>query len=150
MDDFLIRPATLDDVKPMTEMDQVCSAIPWSEKSFFEEITRNKVARYVIAEAAGRIAGYAGMWAIIDEGHITNVAVHPDFRRRGIARTLISTLLTASEAEGVSAYTLEVRASNEIAISLYSSLGFQAEGVRRKYYEDDSEDAIIMWKGRRI
>jgi len=147
MDDLIIRYANKNDVKGMTYIDEVCFSVPWSEKSFFEEINKNKLARYLIAEIAGRIAGYAGIWIILDEGHITNVAVHPDFRRRKIAKTLISGLLDRAQAEGAKSYTLEVRASNKSAISLYKSLDFKISGIRKEYYEDDNEDAIIMWKG---
>jgi len=146
MDDLLIRPANDGDVKPVTELDDVCFIQPWSERSFFEEITRNDAARYVVAESNGKIVGYAGVWLVAGEGHITNVAVHPDFRRMGIARALLSSLLESSEREGVSAYTLEVRASNEEAVSLYKSLDFKEHGVRKKYYDDNSEDALIMWR----
>jgi len=146
MDDFLIRDAVEDDVKPLTDLDRICFDLPWSEVSFFEEITRNGIARYVVAEVAGEIAGYAGIWLIHEEGHITNIAVHPDFRRQGIAKALISELFAMSEGCGVKTYTLEVRASSESAISLYKNMGFKKCGVRKKYYENNSEDAIIMWK----
>ena len=146
MDDFLIRSAVENDVKPLTELDRICFDLPWSEVSFFEEITKNEIARYVIAEIAGEIVGYAGIWLIHDEGHITNIAVRPDFRRQGIAKVLISRLLELAEAAGVKAYTLEVRASSESAISLYKDMGFKEHGVRKNYYEDNSEDAMIMWK----
>jgi len=141
-----IRAANEKDVRSLADMDQICFALPWSEKSFFEEITRNTVARYVVAEMAGQIVGYAGIWMIQDEGHITNIAVHPDFRRQGIAKAMIFTLIEISEAAGVKFYTLEVRASSESAISLYQGMGFKACGVRKGYYEDNNEDAIIMWK----
>ena len=146
MVDFFIRPADKNDVKTLADIDQICFKLPWSETSFFEEITVNKMAKYLIAEHAGKIVGYAGIWIIYDEGHITNVAVHPDFRRRGIATALISELIEVSESAGAGAFTLEVRASNESAIFLYKSLGFEECGVRKEYYEDNSENAIIMWK----
>ena len=146
MDEFRIRPADENDVKPLTNLDEICFSLPWSEVSFFEEITRNKLAQYVVAESSEKIVGYAGIWMIHDEGHITNVAVHPDFRRRGIAKALIFTLMKISEAAGVKVYTLEVRASDESAISLYKDLGFIESGIRKKYYEDNNEDAVIMWK----
>jgi ribosomal-protein-alanine N-acetyltransferase len=83
---------------------------------------------------------------VLDEGHITNVAVLPDFRRKGIAVSLITSIFELSRAEGVTKYTLEVRASNETAISLYKRMNFEECGVRKKYYENNSEDAVIMWK----
>jgi len=141
-----IRRADKKDVKSMTSMDEVCFSVPWSEQSFFEEITANKLARYIIAEIDGKMTGYAGLWIILDEGHITNVAVHPDYRRKGIAKALISSLIESSKAEGARLYTLEVRASNIAAISLYKSLDFKISGIRKEYYEDNNEDAIIMWR----
>ena len=146
INDFIIRPANINDVKPCAAMDEICFSLPWSEQSFFEEIVGNEIAQYIIAEAEGNVIGYAGIWAILDEGHITNIAVHPDFRRKGIARTLISALLEETGSNGVKAYTLEVRASNESAIALYKGLGFKHCGVRKKYYDDNDEDAVIMWK----
>jgi len=146
MDDLLIRTANKDDVKPIAELENLCFTLPWSEHSFFEEITGNKVARYAVAEREGSIIGYAGIWLVTDEGHITNVAVHPDFRRKGVAKGLVSSLIEASSREGVCSYTLEVRISNKEAISLYKSLDFRECGVRREYYEDNSEDALIMWR----
>ena len=147
MDELIIRSADKNDVGTMARMDEVCFTVPWSEQSFSDEINQNKLARYLIAEIAGKIAGYTGLWIILDEGHITNVAVHPDYRRRGIARKLVSSLIEAAHTEGARSYTLEVRASNDSAISLYQSLGFKVSGIRKEYYEDDNEDAIIMWKG---
>jgi ribosomal-protein-alanine N-acetyltransferase len=146
MDGFSIRPADENDVKPITDMDKICFDLPWSETSFFEEITGNSIAKYIVAEIAGKIVGYAGIWIILDEGHITNVAVHPQFRRQGIAKALVSALIEISEAAGVKVYTLEVRASNKSAVSLYKYFNFEECGIRKEYYEDNNEDAIIMWK----
>jgi len=146
MNDLLIRPANKNDVKPIADLEKLCFSLPWSERSFFEEITKNKIARYAVAENCGQIIGYAGVWLVTDEGHITNVAVHPDFRRKGIARELVSSLMESSGKEGIKSYTLEVRISNEEAIELYKNLNFKACGVRREYYDDNSEDALIMWK----
>ena len=143
---FFVRPAVKDDVVQISGLENICFSLPWSERSFFEEITDNEIARYAVAEAAGKIVGYAGVWLVAGEGHITNIAVHPEFRRRGVAKELILNLIEISEREGVKAFTLEARASNAEAISLYKSLEFSECGVRRKYYEDDNEDAVIMWK----
>lgn len=144
--DLIIRQAEERDIKPMAEMDVLCFSAPWSEESFEKEIRENRLAFYVIAETGGRMAGYAGLWCIVDEGHITNVAVHPDFRRKGIGEALISVLLDHTVKNGILSHTLEVRASNDAAISLYMKFGFQPAGVRKKYYEDNGEDAIIMWR----
>ncbi|MCL1809102.1 MAG: ribosomal protein S18-alanine N-acetyltransferase [Clostridiales bacterium] len=146
MDGLLFRRAGISDVKPLADMDRICFSRPWSEQSFHEEIARNRLARYIVAELDGEMAGYAGVWVILDEGHITNVAVHPDFRRKGIAKALICSLVDLSVREGVRMFTLEVQESNKNAISLYKHTGFKVHGKRKEYYEDDHEDAIIMWK----
>ncbi len=144
--DLVIRQAEERDIKPMAEMDLLCFAAPWSEESFAKEIRENRLALYIVAEIGERMVGYAGLWCIADEGHITNVAVHPGFRRRGIGEALVTVLLDHTEKNGVLNHTLEVRASNDAAISLYSKFGFQPAGLRKKYYEDNGEDAIIMWR----
>ena len=143
---LVIRQAEERDIKPMAEMDILCFSSPWSEASFEKEIRENRLAFYIIAETDGRMAGYAGLWCIVDEGHITNVAVHPEFRRRGIGEALISVLLDHTVKSGILSHTLEVRASNTAAISLYSKFGFEPMGLRKNYYEDNGEDAIIMWR----
>ncbi|MEL7657765.1 MAG: ribosomal protein S18-alanine N-acetyltransferase [Bacillota bacterium] len=144
--DLIVRHAEEKDIKPMAEMDILCFSAPWSEVSFEKEIKENKLALYIIAEINGRMVGYAGLWCIVDEGHITNVAVHPDFRRRGIGEALVSVLLEHTIKNGIASHTLEVRASNDAAISLYTKFGFQPAGLRKNYYEDNGEDAIIMWR----
>ena len=144
--DMIIREAKLDDVHSIAELDKLCFSMPWSEVSFLKEISENNIALYLVAEIAGQIVGYAGMWLIIDEGHITNVAVHPNFRRRHIGEAIVSVLLAEAQAEGITRQTLEGRVSNFAAQRLYEKFGFQACGIRKGYYEDNHEDAIIMWR----
>lgn len=144
--DLIVRMAEESDIRPMAEMDILCFSAPWSEESFRKEITENRLALYIVAEISGRMVGYAGLWSIVDEGHITNVAVHPDFRRKGIGEALITVLLNHTLENGILSHTLEVRASNDPAISLYSKFGFKPAGLRKNYYEDKGEDAIIMWR----
>ena len=91
--------------------------------------------------------GYVGMWIVFDEGHITNLATHPQYRRQGVARSLMDQLILDSKERGVRYLTLEVRRTNSEAQELYQKLGFVHMGVRRKYYLDNNEDALIMWKG---
>ena len=144
--DMIIREAKLDDVHSIAELDKLCFSMPWSEVSFLKEISENNIALYLVAEIAGQIVGYAGMWLIIDEGHITNVAVHPNFRRRHIGEAIVSVLLAEAQAEGITRQTLEVRVSNFAAQRLYEKFGFQACGIRKGYYDDNHEDYIIMWR----
>lgn len=145
-DSLIIRRAEEGDAKVMAQLDTICFAMPWSEKSFLHEITENDLALYLAAEVGGILVGYAGIWAIIDEGHITNVAVHPDYRRKGIAKALMEVMLENCREEGILYQTLEVRPSNLAALRLYESFGFQAVGRRKGYYEDNGEDALIMWR----
>lgn len=143
--DLLIREAEEKDIQIMAELDKLCFAAPWSLASFEQEIKSNNLAFYIVAEIDGILVGYAGLWTIVDEGHITNVAVHPDYRRRNIGEALVSVLIEATNDAGVLSYTLEVRPSNHAAISLYKKLGFKEGGFRKNYYEDNNEDALIMW-----
>lgn len=147
MGNLTIRQAEAKDVYAISEMDKRCFTMPWSYAAFEQEIAGNDMALYIVAEIEGQIVGYAGLWLILDEGHITNVAVHPDFRRRAVGKALLSVLIRASEEDGAMRHTLEVRASNEAAIRLYEGFGFRKYGLRRRYYEDNDEDAIIMWRG---
>jgi ribosomal-protein-alanine N-acetyltransferase len=119
--------------------------ITWSKESFEQELS-NRYARYVVAVEDGTVVGFGGMWIIIDEAHITNIAVHPEFRGFGIGSMLVDSLMSICRIEGVSAMTLEVRVSNFKAINLYKKFGFVEEGRRKSYYEDNKEDALIMWK----
>lgn len=148
MTDLIIREAEIKDVDAMAELDKLCFAVPWSRQSFYSEITQNPRAIYIVCEngETGEIAGYAGLWVILDEGHITNVAVRPTYRRHHIASRMLEMLLSCAESCGVTAETLEVRRSNNAAISLYTGFDFHKEGVRNGYYEDNNEDALIMWR----
>jgi len=146
MSDLIIRQAEEKDIHQIAEMDKLCFSTPWSEDSFTQEITSNDIALYIVAVIDDLIVGYAGLWLIVDEGHITNVAVHPDFRRRKIAKALVQVLIDVSEKKGAVRHTLEVRTLNDAAIRLYEAFGFQEVGIRKGYYEDDNEDAIIMWR----
>ncbi|HOJ79956.1 MAG TPA: ribosomal protein S18-alanine N-acetyltransferase [Clostridiales bacterium] len=120
--------------------------IPWSRQSITDEFLHNEKAVYFCALINGRAVGYAGMWQVCDEGHITNIAVHPEFRRSGIGSALMEALIDEAENRGLAALTLEVRKSNHGARSMYEKYGFEDGGMRKAYYADNNEDAIIMWK----
>ena len=106
----------------------------------------NKAALYFCAVTGGKAVGYAGMWKVFDEGHITNIAVHPEFRNAGVGSALIEALISAAKENGITSLTLEVRKSNLPALALYRKYGFRECGIRKSYYTDNNEDAIIMWK----
>lgn len=119
--------------------------MPWSPEAFLQMITKEDT-RYYVAEEGGHLLGGCGLWMIAGEGNITNVAVAKDDRRRGVGTGLLTYLMQEGNREGVSAYTLEVRISNEAAIHMYEKLGFVSEGIRPNFYEKPTEDAMIMWK----
>lgn len=141
-----LRFAVPRDAKRIAEIDRLCFALPWSKEALADDIAENEKAVYIVAEEEEQIAGYAGMWITLDEAHITNVAVHPKFRKRGIGKTIMGALLRLAKRYGAVHQTLEVRVSNKAAISLYESLGFEGVGVRKNYYCDNHEDALIMWR----
>ncbi|MBE6066571.1 MAG: ribosomal-protein-alanine N-acetyltransferase [Clostridium lundense] len=141
-----IRLADLEDIFSIYEISTLCFPISWSITSIKGELTSNTHARYVVAVENGIVVGFAGLWIIVDEGHVTNIAVHPDFRRKGIGTLLMDKLMFISKNENLIGLTLEVRKSNLSAQNLYNQFGFIEEGVRKNYYSDNGEDAIIMWK----
>lgn len=116
----------------------------WPRESFVNEV-KNDVAHYLCATIEGRVAGYIGVWEIIDEAHITTIAVHPNYKGKGIAKALLIAALERCYEVKIKYITLEVRASNQAAIGLYEKFGFKSLGVRKKYYQNDGEDALIMW-----
>ncbi len=127
-------------------VENLCFTIPWSRDSIHEEISENDLAIYLVAMVGGQIVGYAGMWHICDEGHITNIAVHPEFRKEGIGGALLAELIDRGRKAGIVAMTLEVRKSNIAARALYTKFGFRDRGLRKAYYADNNEDAIVMWR----
>lgn len=139
-----IRKMEITDVEQVHEIESLCFPTPWSLDSFRQEM-ENPMAFYLIAEVGGRVAGYAGIWQIIDEGHITNVGVHPGFQGMGIGEKLMRELIKESEKRLLFNMTLEVRVSNIPAINLYKKLKFHEAGVRKGYYTDTREDGLIMW-----
>ena len=136
----------LSDIEDILVVEKLSFSIPWSRDSFEKEIVDNNLATYLVAKVNEKAVGYIGMWKVLNEGHITNVAVHPEFRHQGIGDQLVSELLSLCEKENIDFVTLEVRKSNQKAIRLYEKHGFVAEGIRKAYYQDNKEDAIIMWK----
>ena len=134
------------DIQGVLEIERLSFKAPWSEEAFQNEISTNLSARYAVAKMDGKIVAYGGMWVIVDEGHITNIAVHPDFRGMHIGDLIVSALIEIAIKEGIVAMTLEVRRTNYVAQNLYKKYGFESAGIRPKYYLDSGEDAIIMWK----
>ena len=134
------------DIDQVCEIENLSFAIPWSRESFESELSQNNLARYIVAKVNGKVVAYGGMWIILDEGHITNIAVHPDYRGQKIGEKLVEALLREAKESNAERITLEVRASNDAARKLYQKQGFTDGGIRKGYYGDNREDAIIMWK----
>jgi len=135
---------TIEDVDAVHEIEEACFKTPWSKESFIHEVTGNQCARYVVIREDGRAIAYAGVWFILDEGHITNIAVHPDRRGMGYGDMVTRALIQMAADCGMSVMTLEVRRSNKVAQNLYHKFGFIDVGFRPKYYEN-TEDALIMF-----
>lgn len=144
MSEALIRRMELKDLDAVAAIEAATFARPWSRGSFEQELTRNVAARYLVAELDGQVVGYAGAWIILDESHVTNIAIEETFRGRGIGKQLTAGLMQYLSNLGAAYATLEVRVSNERAQNLYRSLGFVSIGKRKKYYEDNNEDAFLM------
>ena len=139
-----IRRMTVQDVDAVTEIEKATFARPWTREDFLREMEVNKVARYLVYVLDGEIVGYAGAWVILDESHITNIAIREDMRGRGYGKALVKALLQYLSNLGAEYATLEVRVSNATARHVYESLGFVRMGKRPHYYEDNGEDALLM------
>lgn len=149
----VIDPMRVRDLADILEIERKSFPTPWSRGAFLSELLENEHAYYLVARLPsdderrlGRPLGYIGIWIVAGEGHITNVAVHPDYRNHGIGRRLLLAIGELAQAKGADRLTLEVRRTNYGAQRLYTRLGFTSAGVRRGYYRDNDEDAIIMWK----
>lgn len=136
-----MSPADLDEV---LAIERASFSMPWSRGAFLYEIEQNRVARCYVLREDGRLVGYLCLWEVADELHITNIAVHPSARRRGIGRTLLGQVLGEARGRALRLVILEVRPSNVEARALYEAFGFRVVGRRRGYYYDTGEDALVM------
>ena len=140
-----IQEMSLEDIPAVLEIDQVSFSNPWPERSYRYELTDNPAAQLFVTKLDdGTLVAYLGYWLIGDEVHISTFAVHPDFRTHGIGEDLLRHALSAAADKGADVATLEVRESNDPAITLYEKLGFDEVGNRNGYYRDNNEDAILM------
>jgi ribosomal-protein-alanine N-acetyltransferase len=139
------RSMRMDDIPVICEIEQEAFTTPWTAGAFHNELTNNQFARYMVMEYDGRVIGYGGMWLIMEEAHVTNVAVREAYRGKKLGERLMRELQKTASYLGAVRMTLEVRQSNLIAQRLYEKLGFHSVGVRRGYYTDNREDALVMW-----
>jgi ribosomal-protein-alanine N-acetyltransferase len=143
---LVISKMTPRDLDEVLSIERRSYPTPWSRHAFTSELTANVYAHYFTARIDGTLVGYFGMWVFFDEAHITNIAVHPGFRRQGIGERMMRFAFEKARELGATKMTLEVRLSNHGAQSLYRKLGFEDRGIRKGYYSDTNEDAIIMRK----
>ncbi|WP_048600890.1 ribosomal protein S18-alanine N-acetyltransferase [Rubeoparvulum massiliense] len=145
MSQFQIRPMQVEDIDAVHQVETLSFTTPWSKEAFYQELTGNPLAFYTVITVDDQVVGYGGMWVIIDEAHVTNIAIHPDFRGKKLGYHLLVQMMAYAYMRGARRMTLEVRLSNQIAQRLYTKMGFESYGVRKHYYEDNGEDALIMW-----
>ena len=144
-----LRRLLLDDLSGIEEIERLSYPTPWSRSMFAGELAKPSslcLGAFDVQDEDGRLCGYLIVSRYVDAWHVMNIAVHPDHRGHGIATMLLERLFALTADDERRGYTLEVRVSNETAIRLYERLGFQGRGIRRGYYTDNREDALIMWK----
>lgn len=146
-DELTIAPMALQDVPEVVRIETLCFPSTWPQNAFHNEIQENKLAHYFVGRIGDRIAVYGGIWVILEDSHITTLAVHPDFQGRKYGELMLLHLLDEAIARGVSWITLEVRESNVVAQNLYRKYGFTVVSSRHGYYSDNSENALVMWAG---
>jgi [ribosomal protein S18]-alanine N-acetyltransferase len=144
-DTIVCRLMTEEDIKEVLLVEYASFPTPWSRDAFENEIKQNHFANYIVLEVNGEVVGYGGFWSILDEAHITNIAVSPAYRGKKLGEYLVRKMMELARELGAEMMTLEVRASNLVAQGLYKKLGFEEKGIRKGYYSDDGEDALIMW-----
>jgi ribosomal-protein-alanine N-acetyltransferase len=142
-----IEPMRTEDISIVLEIESVSFSTTWPANAFANELGENKLAHYFVGRVDGKIVAYGGIWVILEDSHITTIAVHPDYRGRGLGEQMLIHLLNEAMARGAAWITLEVRESNEIAQRLYRKYGFTNVSVRRAYYSDNNENAVVMWAG---
>ncbi|BAQ14954.1 putative ribosomal-protein-alanine acetyltransferase [Clostridium botulinum] len=145
--DIIVLPFSLEHIDGVMEIDNLSFSVPWRRNSYETEL-KNKFAKYIVVlnEETNKVLGFAGMWLIIDECHITNIAVHPNYRGLGIGNILMNEIIDICKEHNLTGITLEVRESNTAAKNLYYKYGFKDSGIRKGYYADNNENALLMWK----
>lgn len=143
---MIIRQMKVSDVAAIAELEKRCFSDPWSADSIASELV-NPLSYWLVAEVDGQVAGYVGSQSVLDAADMMNIAVSPEYRRRGVAKALVNALIAYLSKNDVIALLLEVRVSNEPAITLYEKMGFQQVGRRPNYYRNPREDALILRKG---
>ncbi|PZR57916.1 MAG: ribosomal-protein-alanine N-acetyltransferase [Candidatus Meridianibacter frigidus] len=142
-----IEPMADSHISQVMRIENLSFPSTWPQNAFHSEIHDNKLAHYFVGMAEGRVAAYGGLWVILEDSHITTIAVHPEFRGRKYGEFMLLHLLDETIGRGASWITLEVRQGNEVAQNLYRKYGFTVVSTRRGYYSDNNENALVMWAG---
>ena len=145
MSEVIIKKLEKNEINGVAELEKLCFCCPWSE-SALELLLGDSAVGFCAVDNTGKVLAYGGMMCVLDEGEITNIATHPNARRVGLGKRIVSALLEYGRERGLLSYSLEVRESNEAAIALYSGLGFEAVGIRKNFYTKPTENAVIMIK----
>ena len=140
---MILREMLVDDLEQVMEIEEELFSVPWTKEGFLTFLMKDN-AMFLVVEEKGQILGYCGLLTVLDEGDVTNVAVRKERQREGIGHFLMDSLIRLAEQQGVTTIHLEVRVGNETAIRLYERMGFKRDGIRRKYYTDPVEDALLM------
>lgn len=142
-----IAPMNVEDIPEVLRVEAMCFATPWPRNAFQNELTENKLAHYFVGRADDAIVAYGGLWVILEDAHITTVAVKPSHQRKRFGERILIHLLDEAIERGACWVTLEVRESNHGAQELYRKYGFTVVNTRRGYYSDNDENALVMWAG---
>lgn len=145
MDQIIIRNMKIEDVDQVIEVEKASFSTPWTTNIFYQEIVDNQHAHYFVIEVDEKIVGYVGMWIVIDDAQITNIAILPEHRGKRYGEKLFQFVLQLLKSLNVRRLSLEVRVSNIVAQKLYRKFGLVPGGIRKNYYTDNGEDAIVMW-----
>jgi len=140
----MIRNMTLKDIDEVYALEKEIFKDPWTKDMFIQEVSDNSLASTYVLEEDNKIVGYAGMWKLFENADITNIAVKEEYRKKGYGKLLLETLLNECKKQNTEYVHLEVRVSNDSAINLYKSYGFEIINIRKGYYEDNHEDAYVM------
>ena len=146
MEKIIVEKMTLAHLDAVHTIEERSFSAPWSKASIRQDLTKNNQSHYYVAICEEKVIGYAGMWHIINEGHINNIAVDEPYRRKGVGAMLMDRIIQTAYLLDMIALTLEVRMGNDAAMGLYNKYGFKVQGIRKNYYSETKEDAVIMWK----
>lgn len=145
MENFYVREMKMRDLSGVGKVEVASYQNPWPQDIFYHELTENSHAHYFVAMMDDEVIGYGGMWLVLDDGQITNIAIHPSYRGNKYGEKLFQQMIDYGMLHGMRNLSLEVRKSNTVAQRMYEKFGFVRAGIRKKYYTDDGEDAVVMW-----